>query len=305
MHRPSSDLDFMRKVFHFYGGEEKGERLFLALEWAEADVLDPLALESAFRDAEEVYHCAALVSYSSRDAQKLLLTNAEGTANVVNAALEAGVQRLCHISSVSTLGKGKGKPVDENTPVKRSELRSIYGKSKYLAEREVWRGAAEGLQAFMVNPSVILGPAKADQSSGMFMNMLLEGPFYYPPGGTGLVDVRDVSACCRALMRAGHFGERFLLNAVNASYRDILHSAASIFGHKPPTFAVQAWMLEMLWPLAAVGSAFTARSPRLSKELARNAARSLSYSNEKVLSALDFSFAPLEDSLRYYKDFYL
>jgi nucleoside-diphosphate-sugar epimerase len=171
--RKNSDLDFVKRVFVFYSGE-KGIGLFNNIQWVEGDILDVALLERYLAGVEQVYHCAALVSYQPRDEEKLLRINQEGTANLVNAALAAGVKRLCHISSVAAMGRKTGKRLtDEKTAWERKANKSNYSLSKFLSEQEVWRGMAEGLPAVIVNPSIILGPSKAKQSSGMLVNILL------------------------------------------------------------------------------------------------------------------------------------
>ena len=301
--RPSSDMDHVQKALSHYHGTDAAE-MMKAVDWVDGDLLDLGSLDDALAGVSQVYHTAALVSYSARDAQQLIDVNVEGTANLVNLALEAGIQKLCHLSSVSALGQPSQGPATERTTWKRSQQRSIYGLSKYLAEQEIWRGAAEGLPAVVVNPSVIIGPGKPDQSSGMLMKLLTGGVAYYPPGGTGLVDVRDVSAACIALMDSELTQERFLLNADNVPYQSLLTWAAEVFGNRPPRFALQPWMLELAWPLAAIGSAFTAKAPKITKETARNACRELAYDASKVRTALGMEFIPIRESLAYFKPFF-
>ena len=106
----------------------------------------------------QVYHCAAIVSFDPKDKDHLLKINIEGTANVVNACIDAGVKKLVHVSSVAALGRiRKGETVTEKMNWTEETSNSIYGKSKYLGELEVWRGIGEGLQAVIVNPTVIFG----------------------------------------------------------------------------------------------------------------------------------------------------
>lgn len=304
MKRGSSDLEFVRKIFKFYDAD-KGDALFAAIEWVEGDLLDIQSLELAMEGVSQIYHAAALVSYAAKDAEKLLALNADGTANVVNCAVDAGVMKLCHISSVAALGKAKsGLPTNEKTTWKRSTNNSVYGLSKYLAEREVWRGTAEGLPAVIVNPSIIIGPAKSDQSSGMLMDMLRKGIKYYPPGSAGYVDVRDVSRMSIALMKSSLENERYLLNSESIPYLDLLNSAAEVYNNPPPSIAVKPWMLEVAWRMAAVGATFTRTSPRITKETARSASQRVHYDSTKVQKALDTGFIPVHQSLAFFRSFY-
>ena len=86
-----------------------------------------------------------MVSLDAGDGRELLNTNVQGTANVVNAALEKDIGRLCYVSSIGALGyEADHELIDEETPWDSSKNKSVYSKSKYEAEREVWRGMAEG-----------------------------------------------------------------------------------------------------------------------------------------------------------------
>ena len=128
------------------------------VEWMPGDLLDVISLEMAMEGVEQVFHCAGLVSFQPGSRQLLQQVNVEGTANVVNAALERGVKKMVHVSSVAAIGRpSSGSVIDENCKWEDHPNNSVYALSKYLAEMEVWRGIGEGLPAVIVNPSVILG----------------------------------------------------------------------------------------------------------------------------------------------------
>lgn len=304
--RPTTDLDFVLRVFEFYD-PERGRSLFDRIQWVEGDVLDYQSMEEAMIGAHTVYHAAALVSYSPKDQSRLLAINGDGTANAVNAAVTAGVGRFCHISSVAALGStANGAPVDEITPRKTTDRRSTYGASKFLAEREVWRAAAEeSLSVVIVNPSIVLGPAKPDQSSGMLFSMLRKGIAFYPRGTTGIVDVRDVAWMAIELTERGVEGERFILNSENLSQRQLLNLAAEVFGNTKPRFQAGPSALELAWRSAALAARFSHSSPKITKETARSASRHNRYDTSKVRETLETGFIPVVDALRFYRPFLL
>ncbi|MBK8704119.1 MAG: NAD-dependent epimerase/dehydratase family protein [Saprospiraceae bacterium] len=148
LRRPNSKMDMVAEI------QDK-------IEWVECDLLDVLGLEEAMEGIRYVYHCAALVSMNRRDAQRLIEVNREGTANMVNWSLEKGVEKFLHVSSIAAIGHNKhAEFIDENCHWERSGKLSYYALSKYQAEQEVWRGVAEGLNAVVVNPSVVLGSGR-------------------------------------------------------------------------------------------------------------------------------------------------
>lgn len=296
--RTGSDMAFAEKVLRFYGATDTQLK---QIEWVDGDLLDIFSLEAALSDISTVYHCAALVSYDKKDKKKLFQVNEGGTKNLVNACLASDVKTLCHISSVAALGVNKEGPTTEKTHWQRDENRSTYGLTKFLAEREVWRAGAEGLDVVVVNPSIIIGPAKADQSSGMLLNILQNGSKYYPSGGVGMVDVRNVSEACLRAVEGLHYGERYLLNAQNLSFREVLNTAAETYDNEPPKTKLPDFLLEMAWRVGFVAQLFGIKS--ISKETARSAQRQTNYSNQKAIEELGMDFTPIRESLEWVKEF--
>lgn len=296
--RESSNMGFAEKVLRFYGAQDGDLK---NIDWIEGDLLDIFSLEKALEGITTVYHCAALVSYNPKDEKKLFKINEGGTKNLVNTCLTSGIKTICHVSSVAALGVEKEGPTTEKTHWQRDENRSIYGLTKFLAEREVWRSSAEGLNVTVVNPSIILGPSKPDQSSGMLVNILRNGSKYYPSGGVGLVDVRDVSQACITAVEKEKFGERYLLNSENLSFQDLLSKAAQSFGNEGPKTKLPDFLLEMAWRLSLIARLFGIKS--ISKETARSAQRQTNYGNSKAKGDLGIAFIPAGESLEWIKSF--
>ncbi|MCZ4407958.1 NAD-dependent epimerase/dehydratase family protein [Cryomorphaceae bacterium 1068] len=296
--RSSSDMAFAEKVLRFYGALDDD---LDNINWVEGDLLDIFSLETALEGVKTVYHCAALVSYNPKDEKTLFQMNEGGTKNLVNICLTLGVEKICHISSVAALGVEKEGPTTEESHWQRDENRSVYGLTKFLAEREVWRAGAEGLKVVAMNPSIILGPSKADQSSGMLMSMLRKGSKYYPSGGVGLVDVRDVSLACITAVQEAKFGERYLLNSENLSFQDLLIKAAQSFGNEEPKTKLPDFFLDMAWRFGLIARLFGIKS--ISKETAQSAQRHSNYGNSKAKNELDLAFIPVGKSLEWIKAF--
>jgi nucleoside-diphosphate-sugar epimerase len=270
------------------------------VEWVQADILDITSLEQAMQGVTQVYHCAAIVSFNPKQKHLLHHTNIEGTANVVNACLEAGVQKLVFVSSVAALGRiREDAPVNESMQWSEETSNSEYGKSKYLAEMEVWRGIGEGLNAAIVNPVIILGAGDWDKgSSGIFKTAYDEFP-WYTEGITGFVDVLDVVKAMIALMNSPITAQRFILSAENRTYRELFTTIARCFGKKPPHKKVTPFLAELVWRLEAVKGKLTGKDPLLTRETARTAQAKVRFDNSKLLKALpDFHYTPLEETVR-------
>lgn len=291
MKRPASNLDFVRRVFVFNQLSDS----FQKIEWVDGDLLDIIGLEDLLDGCDKVYHAAAMVSFSKKDAELLMQTNAEGTANIVNACLSSGVKKLCFASSVSVFGREPGRgTVTEDVQWKRTPYNSNYSISKYGAEREVWRGTEEGLDAVIVNPSVIVGPCEWDKSSGMLFRSIRNGLPFYTLGTNGFVDVRDVSRAMVQLINSGIRNERFILNGDNLVFRDFFNMTADALGKKRPSIYARPWMSGIAWRTMAVVGWVTGKTPTITKESVSTAHMDSFYSSEKIRKRLDFEMTPVK-----------
>lgn len=265
----------------------------------QCDILDTFSLEEIMLNVTHVCHCAAIISFEPKDKTRLFKINVEGTENVVNACVSANVQKLIHVSSVSALGRIRnGETVNEQMNWTEETNNSIYGKSKYLAELEVWRGIGEGLQAATVNPSIILGGDNWDHGSTALFKSAYNEFKYYTEGTTGFVDVRDVASAMILLMNSKISGERFILSSENLSYKEIFYLMAKCFGKNPPKKKVTPLQAEILWRFEAMKSAITGKKHLLTKETARTAQSTVKYNNTKFLQAFpEFQFIPVADTI--------
>jgi len=269
------------------------------MEWVYGDVLDVISLDDAMEGITEVYHCAAIVSFHPKRLSEMHRINVDGTANVVNACLRHQVRKLVHVSSVSALGRKRdGQTITEQAKWDEASNGSAYGRTKYAAEMEVQRGIGEGLNAVMVNPSIILGVGDWHKgSSAMFRNAFNEFP-WYTDGGTGLVDARDVVEVMIRLMKSDISGERFIVSAENWPYRKVFTEMAKGLGKRPPHLHARPWMGELVWRWEALKSRFTGEDPLLTRETADTARVQVSYDPGRLLEALPgFRFRPLSESI--------
>lgn len=270
------------------------------VDWVQADILDVVSLETAMIGIDQVYHCAAIVSFSAKNKASIHQTNIDGTANVVNAALVGNIQKMVFVSSVAALGRiREGSLINENMNWSKETSNSEYGKSKYLAEVEVWRGIGEGLNAIIVNPVIILGPGNWNKgSTGIFKSAYNEFP-WYTQGSSGFVDVWDVVKSMIQLMDSPINAQRFIVCADNTSYRNVFSMIANAFGKKPPHRKVSPLMAEIVWRLESIKALFTGKEPLLTKETSRTARAVVNFDNSKLLKAIPtFKYSNLNDSIQ-------
>ena len=272
------------------------------IEWVRAPLSDIPALDEAVRGVETIYHCAGLIDFDPRQASALMKTNWEGTRDLVNAALSSEVKSFCYTSSIATIG-GLGTLVSESDMWDPNRTND-YATSKHLGEMEVWRGGQEGLQIVIVNPGVILGPGNWDRGSGRLFSAVADGLRYSIPGGTGFVGVWDVVRCMMELTDKGLVGRRYLLVAENLTYLEIFRTIAEAMNLKPPGRSLKPWQLEILWRLDWLGSRFSGRPRKLSRDMARGLRERKEYDNSRILETLNMEFEPIGEVVQRCAAFY-
>lgn len=272
------------------------------VQWFEADLLDVADLGEAMKGVRRVFHVAAVVSFSARHRQKMKLVNVEGTANVVNLALAEGVEKLVHVSSIAALGRPRdGGLIDENTPWRPETVTSHYGLTKHLAEMEVWRGLAEGLNAAVVNPANVLGSGFWRERTGtaQVFYHIYRGLKFYPLGANAFVDVRDVVRFMIRLMESERSGERFILAAENLPFKAVFDSIARHLGVPPPSIPVTPLLRELAWRGAWLWSKISGQPQFITRENVRLSAATYRYDNSRSLACFpDFAYTPIETTIR-------
>jgi nucleoside-diphosphate-sugar epimerase len=284
--RPNSDLSLL--------GDAANQ-----VRWHEGDITDILSLEEAMEGAELVYHAAAMLAFGGNSFQKMLKINVEGTANVVNVALSLGVKKLLYVSSITALGKSKdNSPIDESGDWETAPMESQYGHTKYLGELEIWRGIAEGLDAVIINPSTILGAGRWADGSIQIFHQVARGVPFYPTGSNGFVDVRDVVRVAIMLMDSpATSGERYVINAVNRSFKELMTQIATELGQKPPAIPVTDFWKTISIGYDKVRSLLTGSEAVITREVLSISSHPYTYNDSKLRETLGFSYLPFEQTI--------
>ncbi len=299
--RKTSNLVQVRKTFAYYTGD--AQQLFETIEWVDGDILDYFSLEKLLKGVTEIYHCAAIVSFESKERQRMISNNVEGTANLVNAAIENGVKKICHVSSIAALGKMQnGDLVTEETNWVPSKKNSAYSESKFYSETEIWRGIEEGLDAIIVNPSIIFGPANWENGSAKIFKTIWDGMKFYTKGVTGFVDVFDVVRPMIKLMDAENFesckNQRYILSAENLSYQQVFAQIAETLQKPKPTIWASDFLMGFVWRAATFASWFTRKPSLITREAAtgRNAVNN--FDGSKIFRMITHEYLPIAESIK-------
>jgi dihydroflavonol-4-reductase len=270
------------------------------VQWVDGDLLDIVSLEEAMQGVDAVIHSAAKVSFDPNEKEEMYKINVDGTANIVNIALDNNVRRFIYISSVAALGRtADGETVTEEREWQDTRINTNYAISKHKAEMEVWRAMGEGLSAAILNPSTILGYGDWNSSSCAIFKTIYDEFPYYTNGINGFVYVEDVARATIQLLESNITRERFIVNGENWSFRQLFNSIADAFNKKHPSRNATPVLAAIAWRWEKIKSSLTGRRSLLSKESSRIAQTKTYFSNNKLIENLPgFLFTPLEEAVQ-------
>ena len=298
--RRSSNLEEVRHSFQFY--TENPDDYFNKIEWMNVDFEDIHSLQNALIGVEEVYHCAATVSFHPADQRRMYHTNIEGTRNLLYACEGSQVKKFCFVSSIAVLdGVNEKDETAENSDYNQKLDHSDYAVSKHFSEMEVWRAAAEGLNTVIVNPGIIIGSGNWTQSSGLLFQNLAR-PYTFS-GGASYVDVRDVAKASIELMDNNIFNERFILISENKRYAEVASYVRKKMGLSAPKIIPSALLTVGRVLNFVFGWLF---SPlRMVDKVNTESVTSMSnVSNDKIVKTLGFKFIPVNESIDFHLENY-
>ena len=296
-YRTKAKFNTVKRIFQYYS--DHGEELFQKIEWIEADITEIPALEIAFKNVDYVYHCAANLSFKKADYHLSKETNVIGTSNIVNLCLSNSVKRLCHVSSIATLGESTNTLITEDTPWNpENNKNNIYAITKYNAELEVWRGVQEGLDVVIVNPGVIIGPGYWNESTGEIYTKINNGFNYFTSGSVGIIAVNDVVKAMIALQESIVRNEKFILVSDNITYKEFILHISNALDIKNTLKSLKKWHLLTYYQIEKIRYLFSKGSPSLNKANINSAFKNLNYDTSKIKNTIPFEFTPIKESIQ-------
>ena len=268
------------------------------------------SVENAVSGCRAVFHVAALYRFWARDPSVLYEINVGGTRNVLQAAAEAGVERLVYTSTVGTLGLEGVSGSDAADERCFPDIRHLYGsykRSKYVAEHEVLRATAEGLSTSLVLPTFPLGAGdRAPTPTGKLVLDFLNGRMPgYVDTVLNVAHVEDVAAGHLLAMERGRPGRSYILGGENLTLQALLGELAHITGLPAPRLKVpRAVSLVAAGLSEAVEGHLLRRHPSIPLEAARMSTSHMAFDDTRAHAELGYSSQPaaeaLEDSARWF-----
>jgi ornithine--oxo-acid transaminase len=293
-------------------GAEARNLTGLDVERAVADIRDAGAVRAACEGARYVFHLAALYRFWSRDPRVFREVNVGGTLNVLAAVRAAGCQRMVFTSTVGVLGLSgtrDGAPADETSYAEVAHLFGHYKRTKFAAEHEVLRAAAEGLDVSIALPTFPLGPGDiAPTPTGKVVLDFLNGKMpAFVDTAMNVCHVDDLALGHVAALEHGLKGRSYILGGENLSMREILQALSDCSGLRMPRFEVP----RPLVVTAGMASTFIEgrllkREPHVPLEGARMATTRMIFNDDRARAEIGHKSRParlaIEDSARWFTD---
>jgi dihydroflavonol-4-reductase len=278
----------------------------LDVEHLIGDVRDRESLRSGMRGCDTVFHTAAVVSHWRKERPLMIDVNVRGTRNIVESCLELGIRRLVHTSSTAAVGFPEdGSFADETIRFNWEPYDVGYRQSKHDAEREIQRGVQHGLDAVMVNPTVVIGPGDVHFHGGQLIRDIFKKKiFYYVQGGMSITYVDDVVRCHIQAARQGRSGERYILSGQNLSHREIISTIADVVGGIKPKFRMPTSAVHAVTFLAESAATLLNRKPWVTRELLAGSNLNYYFSCTKAQIELGYSFIPFREAVQLTFDWY-
>ena len=271
----------------------------LGVEFAVGDVRDRDSIKRSMNGCRLVFHTAALYSFWVRPRRLIYDINVKGTRNVLQTALEKGVERVVYTSSVATLGLRKdGKPADETTPVDPLKIVGDYKKSKYLAE-QVALEFAKKFPVVIVNPSFPVGPydIKPTPTGRVILDFLNRKMPAYVETGVNVVAVKDVALGHLLAAEKGRVGERYILGGENVTMRALLKLLSEVTGLPAPRVRLPYYPVLALSYINAAACALTDTIPRMTPETIRMSRHYMFFDPSKAVQEIGLPQTPARDAL--------
>jgi nucleoside-diphosphate-sugar epimerase len=270
------------------------------IEWIEIRSLDDNLFRLIPDKVDYIIHAGAMVSYKKSDKANINQINAEWTSKLATDALEAGTKKFIFISSISALGKSSPDNfIDENTPKSEDDFLSNYGESKRKAEEILWKLSNQGLPIIILNPSVIIGPAKRYQSSAQLFGYVSDQKPFYTRGLINYIDARDVAEIIVQSLENEISNEQFVLNAGSISYHTFFKTIADQLKVKAPTIGVPKFMVILGAVLENIWSNISGKPATLTMETAKMAGNKKIYNADKSNNIFKLSYKTLDEAIEW------
>ena len=265
------------------------------------NILSPQEIAEAASNCDAIIHTAANTNIWPDRSAIVRQVNLDGTSNVVQAALQANVQRFIYVGTANSFGFGsKESPGDESRSYQSAKYGLDYMDSKYEAQQLVLRAVREqGLPGIIINPTFMLGPYDSKPGAGAMVlaiaNQKVPG---FAAGGRNYVYVKDVAKAIANALEKGKIGECYIAGHENMSYKEAFGKIAKVIGVEPPKLFIPSWLSKLFGWLGSTLSKLTGKAPTVSLAMARISADEHYFTARKAVEELDMPQTDIEIAIR-------
>lgn len=293
------------RIFDLATSERKQDRV----EYITGNITDRPAVEKAMQGIDQVFHLAANAGLWSPRKQDFITINQSGTRNVMEAALEQGVERVVHCSTESILKSvrtpsgdtqsGDDK-IDESVKLTLEDMAGAYCRGKFVAEQEAFAAADKGLPVVIVNPTVPIGPGdrRITPPTRMMLGFLNGTYPAYLNSTLNLIDARDVALGHVLAAEKGRPGDRYILGNANLQLGDLLAMLEDITGLPMPKRQIPYWLAFTVSTIQEfIADTITKTPPQAPLTGVKLARSPMWFDNTKAQTELGITFRPIRASL--------
>jgi len=272
----------------------------LDVERAFGDIRDGDSMRKALKGCDTLYYTAAHFAHWTPDKKLPYEINVEGTKTSLNAALDAGVERVVYTSTNNTMGAhGADIPANESAEFNHQDTGDNYSMSKYLGEIEAKKFVAKGLPIVIVNPTIVIGAhdIKPTPSGKMIIDIANKEMPGYIEGGVNIIDVEDVARGHILAAKKGRVGERYLFGNENMSVSDYFRLISEVAGVKPPKIKIPYYLAIALGYMFELGAYITKKPPVTTASEVKIGRKYEFYDCSKAVKELGLPQTPIRASI--------
>jgi dihydroflavonol-4-reductase len=260
------------------------------------DLTRPDTIAGCCEGMDWVFHVAGEVTWGKAGKKHMFRINVNGTQHIAEEALKSGVKKFIHTSSAAAVGLPFNEIADESYPFNGDRLKVGYSMAKKAGEEVVLQYVKKGLNATIVNPTVILG--RRNYASNFVRSVLQGRLFVAPEGGMNVCDVDDVAKGHLMAALHGKKGERYLLGGTNLPLRELFQRIIRLAGSNRTVYPVPAPLVKGVSWLGEGLSWLIGKEPPFAWDLAKLTGRTIYYSSQKAVRELGYRATPLDETLQ-------
>ncbi|MFT4568741.1 MAG: dihydroflavonol-4-reductase [Saprospiraceae bacterium] len=284
LHRKSSNFDLIE------------EEVRKQIKWVACDLSDDSSLAQLLSNVNIVIHCAGMISFWPREYELMHEVNFLATKRLATESVKQGVRLFIHFSSVEALGRRTFKGfINEDSTFNEDDAFSKYAISKNKGENAV---RSSGLDYVILYPGFILGGGQWTNGPLQIFREIYKGLKFYPKGGVGVVDVRDVAAIIERILQNDSIkNEGYILISENITHKSLFEKIAKALNLAAPSIGLSDTLARFVIAIESIKSRFTNSKPLLNKEMYKIASYQLQYSNQKIIDETQFEFREVNNTI--------